>query len=452
MRKRESASTLDVISSVGVRRLRTSRTFSRIERTCYDHSTMSEVDRVLRFDAAFPETFARTPQGGAVIPAVLTRTGVFVYHGPSGEVREYRPPSEVFDPESLATLTTAPVTREHPRKMIDPSTYRAETRGNVVAGTVRVDTDAGTVAADLAIQDGELLDDIATRIRREVSLGYRCKADPTPGVSPEGERYDVIQRAIRYNHVAVVEKGRAGEDVSLRLDSAGNSVIELDRRDSTGQPTRGTIMDEILIDGVKFRVGPNMTEADTAALKAALARTATRTDSVSAELSTLKGRAESAEKALSVAAEKLKAAERYDATDTEILSTAARVMGPDYSAEGKTPADVMRDCVAKAFPDRSLEGKSDEYVSGLFDAIPAAETSDGEGEGMTPEVKTDETDPKANPVPENTDPTRTDSLARVNRAMTPKPGTSPAAPAVNPTTALRQEALQRGRAPIQPRG
>ncbi len=209
-------------------------------------------------------------------------------------------------------------------------------------------------------------------------------------------------------------------------------------------------MEEIVIDGVKYRVGPNMTDSDTAALKAAFQRSNARMDSVTSETATLKGRAEAAEKLLATTAEKLKAAERYDATDTEILGTAARVMGPEYSAEGKTPAEVMRDCVAKAFPNVSLEGKSDDFVSGLFSAIPSGdgETSDA-ADPETP--KMDETAPDANPVPPNTDPTRTDSLSRVNAGLSAKPAAAPRGP-VNPSVSLRAEAVSRGRQPLAPRG
>lgn len=47
---------------------------------------------------------------------------------------------------------------------------------------------------------------------RELSCSYRYEVDPTPGVF-EGEAYDGIMRNIRGNHVALVEKGRAGPDV-----------------------------------------------------------------------------------------------------------------------------------------------------------------------------------------------------------------------------------------------
>src|SRR5690606_25874157 len=71
---------------------------------------------------------------------------------------------------------------------------------------------------------GQLLAAVERKDRREVSCGYRCLVDETPGVTPEGERYDRVQRRIRYNHVAIVPEGRAGEAVALRMDAAGNTI------------------------------------------------------------------------------------------------------------------------------------------------------------------------------------------------------------------------------------
>ena len=48
---------------------------------------------------------------------------------------------------------------------------------------------------------------------RELSASYRYIADPTPGVTPQGERYDLVMRDIVGNHLALVPAGRCGSDV-----------------------------------------------------------------------------------------------------------------------------------------------------------------------------------------------------------------------------------------------
>lgn len=50
--------------------------------------------------------------------------------------------------------------------------------------------------------------------QRELSAGYRYDAEMVPGVYG-GEAYDGVMRNIRFNHVALVTKGRAGPDVHV---------------------------------------------------------------------------------------------------------------------------------------------------------------------------------------------------------------------------------------------
>lgn len=58
---------------------------------------------------------------------------------------------------------------------------------------------------------------------RELSCGYTLDLDETSGVTPDGEHYDAVQRNIRYNHLAIVHRGRAGVS---RLNMDGDQVIE----------------------------------------------------------------------------------------------------------------------------------------------------------------------------------------------------------------------------------
>jgi uncharacterized protein len=51
-------------------------------------------------------------------------------------------------------------------------------------------------------------------------MGYEVREDHTPGTW-NGQAYDLVQRDIRYNHVALLPpgSGRAGRECALRLDS-----------------------------------------------------------------------------------------------------------------------------------------------------------------------------------------------------------------------------------------
>lgn len=71
--------------------------------------------------------------------------------------------------------------------------------------------------ASLAVWDGDAIRAVESKAQRELSCGYRYKADMTSGTI-DGVHYDGIMRSIVGNHVALVEAGRAGPDV-LVLDS-----------------------------------------------------------------------------------------------------------------------------------------------------------------------------------------------------------------------------------------
>ena len=177
---------------------------------------MAQSDIVRRVDAGTRiRQDMRTPAGAAKIPAALTRTGIFVYRNPDGSPRrELRPADEVFRADSLASIESAVVTVGHVGT-VAPDAWRT-----VAVGDVRnVRQDRQFVAADLMVRDADTLKRVDAGDLVELSMGYQCRYDATPG-SYQGERYDGVQRNIVYDHVALLPSGtgRAGADVRLRLD------------------------------------------------------------------------------------------------------------------------------------------------------------------------------------------------------------------------------------------
>lgn len=341
-----------------------------------DNAPAGPAGDVVRYDVGRLGNVERTPQGGIRVPANLTRTGVFAYPRPDGTIfREYRPPEEVFKADSLATLTDAPVTDLHPDpnvypEMVTPRNFRQLSRGH--AREPRQDGDM--VAAHLVIQDQDLLAAVERRDRTEVSCGYRCRMDFTPGTTPQGERYDAVQRDIRYNHVAVVPKGRAGADVALRLDSMGNMVPPGGQGEN---PQEARVMETIRIDGVDYPLG---TPAERTAAIQAMARYQAKLDSaagqVQAARDTLQGKLDAATAELTTVKAKLAAAEdpaRLDAAvqaQVKLRADASRVLGDEAAAklDGQPAAAVKAAVIAKVFPTVKLDGKSPEYVDAMYEA------------------------------------------------------------------------------------
>lgn len=76
------------------------------------------------------------------------------------------------------------------------------------------------VQNSLVVWDAIAIRALETGEQDELSCSYHYEADMTPGTY-EGEKYDGTMRNIVFNHVAAVEKGRAGPDVAF-----GDSAIK----------------------------------------------------------------------------------------------------------------------------------------------------------------------------------------------------------------------------------
>ena len=193
---------------------------------------------VQRFDfASIRSKPTRTPQGFLRIDANLTRVGVLLYRNEDGTVRrELRLPEEVFRDDSLTTLGGAPVTDLHPSDgLVSPVNVRELQRGHV---SESIEHDERFVNAPVIVQDQALIEMVEKGERKELSPGYTCHLDETPG-EWNGEKYDAIQRDIVYNHLAIGPKGwgRSGSEVALKMDSGLISFESKVTTNPTGGPT-----------------------------------------------------------------------------------------------------------------------------------------------------------------------------------------------------------------------
>lgn len=150
----------------------------------------------------------------------FVKAGVFNYLGSEiGQsddkiYRVYRPLSEIE--ASLDTMRNKPIIINH-RWLSGDSKEGAQvgsvgsnvsTKGNYGYVDLLTLTDKGAI-------DGVLSGEIA-----ELSPGFKAKYEIKSG-EYQGQPYDLIQRDIAYNHLALVDKGRNGRDIRV-LDSASN--------------------------------------------------------------------------------------------------------------------------------------------------------------------------------------------------------------------------------------
>lgn len=115
-----------------------------------------------------------------------------------------------------AELAAAAPTYERAPLMMQHIAVSAENpQKYYVVGTVaNVRFQTPYLVADISVWDAEAIKRIESGEQREISCGYRYKADMTPGTI-DGVHYDGIMRKLLCNHVALVEAGRAGPDVMV---------------------------------------------------------------------------------------------------------------------------------------------------------------------------------------------------------------------------------------------
>ena len=295
---------------------------------------------VQRFDnVAFKAT--KTDEGFIRDSPIVGRTGILVYRNADGtERREYRPPEEAFKADSLASLMGKPITIGHKAFVTAGNAAKVAPVGSVLSAGRQ---DGNAIRADIVIYN---LDTDA----RELSCGYSLNLDETPGITPEGEHYDAIQRNIVYNHVALVPQGRAG---IARLNMDGSQIIDDERNENDMAE-----MTKIRLDsGIEYECAPEVKveiekmRKDSAEAQKEQDKLQAKFDALEAELKKeQEGRKADAEahkanfdEAVKARVELLKVAEAHKVenadsmTDTEIKTAVIKaVRGDSINLDGKS--------------------------------------------------------------------------------------------------------------------
>lgn len=329
----------------------------------------------------------RTVEGYLRCDATIARTGCQTYRLPGGGSRvEYRPPEEVFHPDALMSAEEAPVTftpnspNWHPPEPLNAKNARKYTVGWTGSKATQ---DGIYVKTNIKIFDQDAIDAAESGKATELSCGYPCDLDFTPGISPEGIKYDAIQRNIRINHIAMVNRARAGSDVRLRLDAADNVELDLPQPDEGNKRMKTMKIDGVEVEGIPD-LAAQLLEKERSNFRAEIEGLKKQhTDSetkVSKELEEIKkslekekARADAAESAKTVAEKARNDAEdpkRLDAIVTqrvELFGKVKAVLGNEFKPDGKDSLTLKKEALAKLAPELKLDGRSTEYVEGLFD-------------------------------------------------------------------------------------
>jgi hypothetical protein len=351
-----------------------------------------------RYDVSTIQNYTFTDEGYLRVKARIARTGIQSYTDANGGVRlEYRPEEEVSSQDALDSFREKCVTKEHPPVLLDALNTKDYAVGFTSADVSYSD---GFVESTLTVTDQDTIEAIMRGDVREVSCGYKVDYSPEPGITADGQHYDGIQRNIRGNHVAIVNRARGGAQVRLMLDSADAAVDDLIN------PHQGTIMSaNIVFDGVSFEADAALAAAITAEredAKGSYAEMKRRYEDAMAEASKMKeemdamekemkGKMDSAEGRADALAEQVEAlkAELEEAKQINVdsivedrlalIEKAKPVLDAAYEFSGKAKREVMVDAIKAVRGDSvALDDRSDDYVEAMFDALSegAAQRSD----------------------------------------------------------------------------
>jgi hypothetical protein len=270
----------------------------------------------------------------------------------------------------MKSLRLVPLTNLHPPTMLDAGNARSYAVGAVGENIRR---DGRWIVAPLAVHDKQTVTQMDSGELRQVSAGYECELDETPGMTPDGERYDAVQRQIDHNHVALVPNARAGRDAAVRMDAA---VSDDDEPAAPAQRKGTTVnLEQALaaLAAAQEKLGAEKARADAAESKVA------RFDALTAERDDLKDRLAKADKARTDAEAgvpmRIKARVALETAAREILGRTDAEDGESSEAKFDDKSDreiklavIKHVTDADCDVDSSGAKRSDEYVNARYDA------------------------------------------------------------------------------------
>lgn len=309
-----------------------------------------------------PNILRRTGEGYLEGRIRATGAGVYTYLTEFGKVRRLRTVEEVGKPESFRTLNGQPVTLRHPDGLVDPENAKrlsvghcmndAEFDGLNLWITIRV-TDADTIRA---IEEGEY---------QAVSCGGEFTVHAQGG-NWQGVDYDEVATDIRYNHLAIVKKGRAGDGVTIRVGDSADFETFTDKKGESK-------MVKHFLDGAVFEVDEKVHDALNAAERNAVEMAAKFKDQAD-EIERLKAKCDSQEAEIKKMRDSASDDAKINALVAEKLAVVsfAKEHGVDFN-DGMTVGEIKAAVVGK-ISGLPLDGKSEVYLDAAYDSAVAMAT------------------------------------------------------------------------------
>lgn len=316
----------------------------------------------------------RTGDGYLIAEARAVRTGIQLYAGHEvgkpdlATVRVYRAADQVFAQDSLQSFSHAPITIDHPDEEVTAENWKALSVGEVSTAAKQ---DGQWVMLPLILKDAAAITAMVSG-KRELSAGYVCELDWTPGHTADGEAYDAQQRSIKINHLALVDRARAGSQA--RIGDAGNWGAAPISTTDKEIVTMSDALRTVVVDGLSVQTTDQGAQAITKLLADLASSAAKFTDAQNDHAKALAAKdADLAKKDAEIDGLKAKILSDADldekvAARSDLISK-AKAIAKDVKTDGLSDAAIRRATVAAKLGDAAVADKADAYIDARFDIL-----------------------------------------------------------------------------------
>ncbi|MER8532106.1 DUF2213 domain-containing protein [Mesorhizobium sp. M1005] len=316
----------------------------------------------------------RTEDGYLVAEARCVRTGIQIYAGDEvgkpelKTVRVYRGPDQVFADASLQSFSHAPVTVNHPKDMVTADTWKDLAVGEVSTAAKK---DGEWIMLPLILKDAAAIKSVEDG-KRELSAGYSCTLDWTPGTAPDGQAFDAQQQDIKINHLALVDRARAGS--KARIGDAGGWGIAPIHDEEKGTRSMTDKLRTVLVDGLSVETTDQGAQAIEKLLKDLQSSAAKLADLETKHQTAMAAKdADLAKKDAEIDAIKGKVLSDAD-LDKKVaaraaLVTIANTIAKDVKTDGLNDAAIRKAVVTAVLGDAAVKDKADAYIDARFEIL-----------------------------------------------------------------------------------
>jgi hypothetical protein len=166
---------------------------------------------------------ALTDEGFLIVKATpIARTGVFPYMTFDGKSMQAKLPDDLLSNTTVLSAQGKAVTNNHPPVSVTADNFKQYSVGVTMDDAKAV---GDKLQVTVQVMDAQAIRDVESG-KRELSIGFSADIVEKNGIF-DGQKFDHVQKNIRINHVAIVDKGRAGSEVALKTDSVDENIIYL---------------------------------------------------------------------------------------------------------------------------------------------------------------------------------------------------------------------------------